>query len=54
MKVVWRNDALCLKPETELERQSLAAIVLNSPCEQIRLPSFTGEEPELQLRGVEH
>ena len=26
MQIIWRNDALCLRPENDIERQSLAVI----------------------------
>jgi len=55
MKVTWRNDALCLKPETEVERQSLAAIALgNKAKDDPLIPGFTGEESNSQLSRIEH
>ncbi len=54
MKVMWRNDALCLKPETEVERQSLAAIALSKGEPPQRKPAFTGDESDLELGGIEH
>lgn len=26
MQIFWRNDALCLRPDNDIERQSLAVI----------------------------
>ena len=54
MKVIWRNDALCLRPETEIERQALAAIVLNNKTEEAKAPAFSGEEVNLEFGRIEH
>jgi hypothetical protein len=53
MKVTWHNDALCLRPETDTERQALAAIVLNDNTAPSEADSWTGQEPDLQHRGIE-
>jgi hypothetical protein len=54
MKVIWRNEALCLKPETDIERQSLAAIAMAEQTKPDELLTFTGEELPSQFQGIEH
>ena len=51
MKVFWLNDALCLRPENEVERKALVAVLLNSESTDDNQPSFTGEQPESQVVG---
>jgi hypothetical protein len=54
MKVFWRNDALCLRPESDIERQALAAIALHGSTEPSCSDGLTGQESGFEIGGVEH
>jgi hypothetical protein len=54
MKIFWRNEALCMRPENDTERKSLAAICEAFPQPQNNIPAFTGHQNCLEVVGVKH
>jgi hypothetical protein len=59
MQIFWRNDALCLRPDTDKERAALAAIALKDahPPEPLEVnpdsEQVSGEQVSEVLR-IEH